>query len=156
MSTSLGELAGRVRVRRLTQDETFLLAALHLQGLRERGTHAAEHVQRMGQAWHARVGDHPAWVAEHDDQHVGMTICRLPLLPHVGSGLPELVVLEALGEPEPEAVALALVREVVAWARTDGYAAVEVAPEVRIAAAVLDAARADVRPVRRVSLPTRP
>lgn len=156
MPASLGEQAGRVRVRRLVPDETFLLAALHLQGLRRRGVEASHHVQRMGQAWHRRADDHPAWVAELDDQHVGMAICRLPPLPHVGRDHPELVVVETLDGAGPEAVALALVRDVVGWAGCEGHAAVDVSPDLCLPAVVLDATRADVRQTRRISLPTRP
>ncbi|GAA5162652.1 hypothetical protein [Ornithinimicrobium tianjinense] len=157
MGGSLGEEAARVRVRRLTQDESFLLAALHLQALRRSGVSATDHVQRLGAAWHERADDYPAWVAECDDDHVGMAICRLPVLPHVGGGVPELVALEPVGQRVgPEAVALALVRSVVTWGGREGFRTVEVAPHLQLPGAVLDAARADVLGVRRVSLPTRP
>ncbi|SOC54241.1 hypothetical protein [Ornithinimicrobium cerasi] len=154
---SLGEDASRVRVRRVTQEETFLLAALHLQALRRHGVSAPDHVQRMGAAWHERADDFPAWVAECEEDHVGMALCRLPVLPHLGTGSPELVALEPLGSGvAPEAVALALVRTVVTWGGREGFRAVDVAPWVQLPAAVLDAARADVLGQRRVSLPTRP
>ncbi|MGD8151007.1 hypothetical protein [Ornithinimicrobium sp. Y1694] len=155
MSMSLGEAASAVRVRRLTQEETFLLAALHLQALRRDGLRPDNHVQDFGQAWHERADDLPAWVAEADDEHVGMAICQLPLLPHLGSGSPELVALSCLGG-DHEAVALALVRAVVTWGGREGFASVEVAPSIDLPASVLDAARADVLSQRRVSLPTRP
>jgi hypothetical protein len=154
---SLGADAARVRVRRVAQEETFLLAALHLQALRRQGVVAPDHVQRLGAAWHERADDHPAWVAECDDDHVGMAICRLPVLPHLGADAPELLALEPLGQAvTPEAVALALVRAVVTWGGREGFRVVEVAPWVRLPPAVLDAARADVVEQRRVSLPTRP
>ena len=43
-----------------------------------------------------------AWVAECDERHVGLAVCRVPDLPHVGRGLPELLAVEALGAPGPE------------------------------------------------------
>lgn len=160
---SLGELAGQgeVRVRRLAEDEALLLGALHLQALRRRGVDPAargggNHVQDLGMAWRARSGDLPAWVAEHGDRHVGMALCRVPVLPHVGTGLPTLVALEPLGAPGPEAVALALVRAVVDWAGRAGHPAVDVDGEVTLPPSVLDAARADVRDGRRLRLPSRP
>lgn len=154
---SLGEEAARVRVRRVTQEETFLLAALHLQALRRQGVVAPDHVQRLGAAWHGRAEDHPAWVAECEDDHVGMAICRLPVLPRLGPDAPELVALEPLGRVAgPEAVALALVRAIVTWGGREGFRTVEVAPHVHLPGSVLDAARADVVEQRRVSLPTRP
>lgn len=157
---SLGEQAGRVRVRPLAEDEALLLGALHLQALRRRGVDPAGpegrgHVQDLATAWRTRAGDLPAWVAEHDDRHVGMAVCRLPQLPHVGRGRPELVALEALGAPGEEAVGLALVRAVVAWAGREGHPGVEVAPGLVLPPAVLDAARADVVAGRLVTLPTR-
>ena len=165
MTESLGEAASRVRVRRLVQDETFLLAALHLQSLRRRGIDGAGHVQDLGMRWHERADDFPAWVAELGDQHVGLAICRLPVLPHVGRAVPEVVCLEAL-TPGPgeagaqsatsEPVTLALVRAVVTWGGREGHPCVDVAPEVVLPGPVLDAARADVLSARRVSLPTRP
>lgn len=157
MTPSLGELAARVRVRPVSQEETFLLAALHLQALRARGVTPPDHVQQLGAAWHTRAEDHPAWVAERDDRHVGMAVCRLPVLPHLGARSPELVALEPAGEGvDAEAVALALVRAVVDWGAAEGFEAVEVSQHVRLPAAVLDGARAGVTTVRRVSLPTRP
>ncbi len=159
---SLGEETGRVRVRPLAEDEAFLLGALHLQALRRRGVDpaagrtATNHVQDLGMAWRSRSEDLPAWVAECDDQHVGLAVCRVPALPHVGRRLPELLALEALGAPGPEAVSLALVRAVVAWFGREGYPSVDVSSEVALPGAVLDAARADVLGERRVSLPTRP
>lgn len=159
---SLGEESARVRVRRLTEDEAFLLGALHLQALRRRGTDpgarggATGHVQELATAWRARAQDLPAWVAECDEQHVGMAICRVPALPHVGRGLPELVSLEPLGAPGPEPVALALVRAVVTWFGREGHPSVDVSEAVSLPGPVLDAARADVLGSRRVSLPTRP
>ena len=174
---ALGEAAARVRVRALTDDEAFLLGALHLQAL-TRARVAPEpgppsHVQAFARSWQERSADLPAWVAECDGQHVGMAICQVPMLPRLGRAAPELVALEPLvGEPsttggvvlEPpvgesttaEGVALALVRAVVSWFGREGYLAVDVAPEVRVPASVLDAARADVVGQRRVSLPTRP
>ncbi|AXH95310.1 hypothetical protein [Ornithinimicrobium avium] len=156
MPSSLGERAARVRVRRLARDETFLLAALHLQGLRRRAVEAPDHVQRLGQAWHRRAEDHPAWVAECDEEHVGMAICRVPVLPQVGSGVPVLLALEALGEPGPEAVTLALVRTIVDWAGCDGHPGVDVDGAVTLPGPVLDAVRADVRVRRHLRLPTGP
>ena len=168
MTASLGESASRVRVRRLVQDEAFLLAALHLQTLRRRGVEAPGHVQALGMRWHERADDLPAWVAESDDQHVGLALCRVPVLPHVGLAVPELVVLEALvGEPaagqpaagQPaavEPVCLALVRAVVTWGGREGHPHVEVSSDVTLPGAVLDAARADVLSARRITLPTRP
>ncbi|HSP59987.1 MAG TPA: hypothetical protein VLO09_02915, partial [Ornithinimicrobium sp.] len=133
--------------------------ALHLQALRRGGVEPAPgppgHVPAFAAAWRARAADLPAWVAECDGQHVGMAVCPLPLLPHLGTGVPELVTLECLGGHE-EAVALALVRTVVTWFGRQGHLSVDVAAGVRLPAAVLDAARADVLPQRRVSLPTRP
>lgn len=160
MSGSLGEQAGRVRVRPLTGDEAFLLGALHLQALRRRGVDAGagggNHVQALGQAWALRSVDLPAWVAEHDDRHVGLAIGRLPALPHLGPAVPELIALEPLGAPGPEPVSLALVRAVVAWAGRQGYPGVAVAEQVSLPGSVLDAARADLHQSRRVSMPTRP
>lgn len=159
---SLGEEAGRVRVRPLTADESFLLGALHLQALRRRGVApgaarpGSSHVRDLGMAWGPRSAELPAWVAECDEQHVGMAICRVPVLPHVGPGVPELLALEALGSPGPEPIALALVRTVVSWFGHEGFLAVEVAHDVALPPAVLDAARADVLGAHRVSLPTRP
>lgn len=156
--SSLGGAAAQVRVRRVVEDEAFLLAALHLQALRRRGLDGAGHVQALGMAWQGRADDLPAWVAEHDERHVGMAICRVPVLPHVGRGVPELLTLEPLAQEvfAEEAVALALVRAVVTWGAREGYACVDVLPEVELPGPVLDAARADVRGHRRVSLPTRP
>lgn len=159
---SLGEESARVRVRRLTEDEAFLLGALHLQALRRRGVDpgaragAPGHVQELATAWRTRSQDLPAWVAECDEQHVGMAVCRVPALPRVGRGVPELVALEVLGPPGPEPVALALVRALVAWFGREGHLAVDVGDEVTLPGPVLDAARADVLGARRVSLPTRP
>ncbi len=159
---SLGEESARVRVRPLTGDEAYLLGALHLQALRRRGEvppasgAAAGHVPALALAWGPRSEELPAWVAECDEQHVGMALCRRPVLPHVGPGVPELVVLEPLGAPGPEPVSLALVRAVVTWSGREGYPRVDVAPDVGLPGAVLDAARADVLAGRRVSLPTRP
>jgi hypothetical protein len=65
-------------------------------------------------------------------------------------------VLASLGAPGPEPVSLALVRAVVTWFGRGGYPSVDVSPHVVLAPAVLDAARADVLGLRRVSLPTRP
>lgn len=157
---SLGRTAARIRVRPVTEDESLLLGALHLQSLL-RADRAPEpgrpsHVQAFASAWADRSSVLPAWVGECDGEHVGLVVCRLPLLPRVGRGNPELVVLEALGELSPEAVALALVRAVVTWFGREGFYAVDVAPEVRLPAAVLDAARADITEQHRVSLPTRP
>ena len=149
-------------MRPLTEDEAFLLGALHLQALRRRGVDpgagrsTVNHVQALGMAWRSRCRDLPAWVAECDDQHVGVAVCRVPVLPHVGRGLPELVAVETLGAPGPEPVALALVRAVVTWFGREGYPSVEVSAEVTLPGPVLDAARADVLSHRRVSLPTRP
>lgn len=157
--SSVGETAARIRVRPVTEDEAFLLGALHLQGLRQAGAQVGSgppHVQDFAAQWAGRTGDLPAWVAECDGQHVGMVICQVPLLPRVGRGMPQLVALAALGDLPAEAVTLALVRAVVTWFGREGFYAVDVAPEVELPAAVLDAARADVLPQRRVSLPTRP
>ncbi|MFK5635835.1 hypothetical protein [Ornithinimicrobium sp. LYQ103] len=160
MCPSLGEEAARVRVRRLGGDEAILLGALHLQSLRADGTEPApgppSHVQAFAQAWQERSQDLPAWVAECDDKHVGMAICRVPALPQVGRGVPELVVLAPLGAPGPEPVTLAMVRAVVTWFGRGGYPTVDVSPQVVLPPAVLDAARADVLGRRQVSLPTRP
>lgn len=156
---SLGQAAARVRVRPVTEDEAFLLGALHLQGLHRAGVDTASgpsHVQEFAAQWAGRTTDLPAWVAECDGQHVGMAICQVPMLPRVGRVGPELVVLEALGELPAEAVALVLVRAVVTWFGREGFYAVDVAPEVDVPPAVLDAARADIVQGRRVSLPTRP
>ncbi|QFG68553.1 hypothetical protein [Ornithinimicrobium pratense] len=156
---SLGATAARVQARPVTEDEAFLLGALHLQALRRAGvdtSSAPPHVQDFATRWAARSTDLPAWVAECDGEHVGLAVCRLPPLPRVGRGNPELVILEPLGELPPEAVALALVRGVVSWFGREGFYAVDVAPELPVPPAVLDAARADVAQGRRVSLPTRP
>lgn len=186
---SLGGAAAQVRVRPVTDDEAFLLGALHLQALRRAGVAPApgppSHVQAFARSWQQRSADLPAWVAERDGEHVGMAICRVPMLPRLARAVPELVALEPLtgergrpgGGDEPgdepgsvgagagghgradvsdEAVALALVRAVVTWFGREGYLAVDVAPEVRVPASVLDAARADVLAQRRISLPTRP
>jgi hypothetical protein len=159
---SLGEESAQVRVRPLTEDEALLLGALHLQALRRRGVDpgagpaTASHVHRMAAAWRSRSADLPAWVAECEDQHVGMALCRVPDLPHVGRGLPELLVVEAVGAPGPEPVTLALVRAVVSWFGREGYPSVDVSAEVSLSGPVLDAARADVLGARHVSLPTRP
>lgn len=157
---SLGEAAAQVRVRQLTEDEAYLLGALHLQALLRDGVAVdpgpPNHVVALGTAWRQRSADLPAWVAEHGDQHAGMAICQAPMLPHVGRGLPELAALEALGDADPEAVALALVRRIVIWFGRAGYPAVEVSTEVRLPGPVLDAARADVVAGRRISLPTCP
>ncbi|GGK76459.1 hypothetical protein [Ornithinimicrobium pekingense] len=158
---SLGEESARVRVRRLGEDEAFLLGALHLQALRRRGVDPAaagsgNHVQALGAAWRSRCEDLPAWVAECDERHVGLAVCRVPVLPHVGRPLPVLVAVEALGAPGPEPVTLALVRAVVTWFGREGYPSVDVSDEVTLPGPVLDAARADVLGHRRVSLPTRP
>lgn len=160
--TSLGAAAATVRVRPVDDEEAFLLGALHLQALRQAGTAPdpgpPSHVQSFARSWQQRSGDLPAWVAECDGQHVGMAICRVPLLPRLGRPVPELVGLLTLdGDPDrAEAVCLSLVRGVVAWSAGEGYPAVDVAPEVRLPAAVLDAARAVVVEHRRISLPTRP
>lgn len=156
---SPGQEAARVRVRPVTEDEALLLGALHLQWLRRVGVDPAggpPHVPEFASQWVGRTTDLPAWVAECDGEHVGMALCRVPSLPRVGRGVLELVVLAPLRELSEEAVALALVRAVVAWADAEGYAAVEVAREVQVPPTVLDAARADVTPSRSVSLPTRP
>lgn len=158
---SLGEETARVRTRPVTDDEAFLLGALHLQALRRRGVdpgagRTTNHVQDLATAWRTRAEELPAWVAECDQQHVGMAICRVPVLPQVGRGLPELVALEPLGAPGPEPVSLALVRAVVTWFGRAGYPSVEVSDGVTLPGAVLDAAGADVLGARRVSLPTRP
>lgn len=160
--TSLGESAAGIRVRPVTDDEAFLLGALHLQALHRAGRAPdpgpPSHVQAFARSWQQRSADLPAWVAESDGQHVGMAICRVPLLPRLGRPVPELVALSPLSEDrdQDEAVSLALVRGLVAWSAGEGYPAVDVAPEVRLPAAVLDAARAVVVEHRRVSLPTRP
>lgn len=191
--TSLGESAAGVRVRPVTDDEAFLLGALHLQALHRAGQAPQpgppSHVQAFARSWQQRSADLPAWVAECDGEHVGMAICRVPLLPRLGRPVPELVAVFPLvgdaggdrgGEPRgpdsggeaaylrgeagdrggeavrADAVCLALVREVVAWSADEGFPAVDVAHEVRLPAAVLDAARAVVVEHRRVSLPTRP
>lgn len=156
---SLGQEAARVRVRPVPEDESLLLGALHLQSLRREGVEPApgppSHVQAFAAAWRVRSADLPAWVAECDGQHVGMAVCQVPLLPSLGPGVPQLVALTCLGGHE-EAVALAMVRTVVSWFGRQGHLSVDVADDVRLPAAVLDAARADVLPRRRVSLPTRP
>lgn len=155
----MGATAARIRVRPVTEDEAFLLGALHLQMLRRAGVDTSSgppHVQEFAARWAARSTDLPAWVAECDGEHVGLAVCQLPMLPRVGRDTPELVVLEPLGELPAEGVALALVRAVVAWFGREGFYAVDVAPEVVLPAPVLDAARADVTQGRRVSLPTRP
>lgn len=179
--TSLGEHAAGVRVRPATDDEAFLLGALHLQALRRAGQHVdtgpPSHVEAFARSWQQRSGDLPAWVAELAGQHVGMAICRVPLLPRLGRPVPELLatfpLVGGLGsgsgddsgrsgggqadEQVPaDAVSLALVRGVVAWAGAQGYQAVDVSPEVRLPAAVLDAARAVAKEHQRVSLPTNP
>lgn len=172
MTASLGELAARIRVRQLQEGESLLLGALHLQSLRRAGIEPdpgpPSHVVAFASSWRQRSAALPAWVAERDGQHVGMAICRVPLLPHVGSGVPELVVLTALDGQrtrvavgsaaglDAEATCLALVRAMVGWFGREGYLSVEVAPDVEVPAPVLDAARADVLAGRRVSLPTRP
>lgn len=165
---SLGGDAAQVRVRRVTDDEAFLLGALHLQALRRAGVvpdpGQPSHVEGFARSWQQRSGDLPAWVAEGAGRHVGMAICRVPVLPRLGRGVPELVALEPLsaGLPEgadaaaDEAVALALVRAVVTWGGREGHPCVDVAPDVAVPAAVLDAARADVLQGSRISLPTRP
>lgn len=156
---SLGQSASLVRVRPVTEDEAFLLGALHLQALRRAGVDTSPgppHVQSFAAQWVGRSTDLPAWVAECDGEHVGLALCQLPMLPRVGRGRPQLVLLEPLGELAPDAVALALVRAVVTWAGGEGFGAVEVAAGVVVPAAVLDAARADVVEARTVSLPTRP
>lgn len=169
---SLGESAARVRVRPVTDDEAYLLGALHLQALRRAGTAPdpgpPSHVQAFARSWQQRSADLPAWVGECDGQHVGMVICRVPMLPRLGRAVPELVALEpltpgpdlagasTLTAPSEEAVALALVRAVVTWFGREGYLAVDVSPEVKVPPSVLDAARADVLTHRRISLPTRP
>ncbi|MGC5584864.1 hypothetical protein ACQE98_12655 [Ornithinimicrobium sp. W1679] len=156
---SLGQEAARVRVRPVPDDEALLLGALHLQSLRRDGVEPdpgpPSHVQAFAAAWRSRSADLPAWVAECDGQHVGLVLCRVPPLPLLGPGVPEVVALTCLGGSE-EAVALALVRTVVTWFGRQGHLSVDVADDVRLPAAVLDAARADVLPRRRVSLPTRP
>lgn len=216
--TSLGEHAAGVRVRPATDDEAFLLGALHLQGLRRAGQAVdpgpPSHVQAFARSWQQRSGDLPAWVAELAGEHVGMAICRVPLLPRLGRPVPELLAAfplvgslegrsggepggapggdrgrapggdrgrdpggdpggalrgapgvasggdsgrgQADGQVPADAVSLALVRGVVAWAGAQGYQAVDVSPEIRLPAAVLDAARAVVKEHRRVSLPTNP
>lgn len=155
---SLGGAAAQVRVRRVVEDEAFLLAALHLQAILRRGLDGTGHVQALGMTWHQRADDHPAWVAEFEDQHVGMAICRAPVLPHVGRAVPEVVALEPLTQDlvGEEPVALALVRAIVTWGGREGHPCVDVSPEVVLPGPVLDAARADVIEHRRISLPTRP
>ena len=112
---SLGEESARVRVRRLTEDEAFLLGALHLQALRRRGVDpgaragAPGHVQELATAWRTRSQDLPAWVAECDEQHVGMAVCRVPALPRVGRGVPELLALEVLGPDRKKTYIKALI-----------------------------------------------
>lgn len=162
MTSSLGEAAARVRVRQVVEDEALLLGALHLQSLHREGRAPdpgpPSHVQAFARSWQSRSADLPAWVAEGDGQHVGMAICQVPMLPRLGRAQPELVALSPLvdGPRQAEAVCLALVRAVVSWFGREGYLAVDVAPEVRLPAPVLDAARADVLSRQRVSLPTRP
>lgn len=150
-----------MRVRQVVEDEALLLGALHLQALHRAGQAPdpgpPSHVQAFARSWHARSADLPAWVAESDGQHVGLALCRVPMLPRLGRAVPELVALAPLVDEDrrAEGVALALVRAVVAWFGREGYPAVDVAPEVSLPAPVLDAARADVLSQRRISLPTR-
>lgn len=157
---SLGQLAAQVRVRRVLADEALLLGALHLQALRRAGVSPEpgepSHVGAFAQAWSEGAARLPAWVAEASGQHVGLVVCRVAELPRVGPGVPEIVLLAPL-ESEgvgAEAVALALVREVVSWAREAGHPGVDVAVGVVVPASVLDAARADVTQRRQVALPT--
>ncbi|WP_066635735.1 GNAT family N-acetyltransferase [Serinicoccus hydrothermalis] len=159
---TLGEAAQGVRVRALTDDEALLLGALHKQALVRAGTDpdAGEpmHVRAFASAWHPRADDLPAWVAEHDGEHVGVAVVRRTMLPHL-AGAPRLLVLSALGPADTvgeEAVCLALVRQVIGWARERGDERVEVAGDVALPAPVLDAVRAVVRQATSVSLPTQP
>lgn len=157
---SLGDLAAGVRVRPLTGAEAYLLGALHLQGRRRAGAGPTPgtpgHVQRVAERWSEHGESLPAWVAEHEEQHVGMAIARVAALPGSDEH-PRLIHLSATTEPEQlaDAVCLALVRTVVGWARGTGAARIDVADDVLVPGPVLDAARADVRTARRVSLPTR-
>lgn len=159
---SLGEAAAVVRVRPVAEDEAFLLAALHLQTLLRAGRPVDQgpptHVQSFAQAWRLRSADLPAWVAELDDQHVGLAICEVPMLPLLGRDVPAIVALHPVADDDAvaEAVSLALVRAVVDWCGQRGHAGVDVAPQVHLPPAVLDAARADVVTRPLVSLPTRP
>lgn len=163
---SVGEVASRVRVRPLAEDEAYLLGALHLQSLRAAGSTPAPeqgrpgHVQAVAQAWASRCTDLPAWVAEFEHQHLGLAIARVPALPHA-DGDPRLIHLSSLlttarlQEGLEDAVPLALVRAVVAWARAAGAVQVHVADGLRLPGPVLDAVRADVVTGRTISVPTR-
>lgn len=160
---TLGEVADAVRVRAVNDDEALLLGALHKQVLLRSGTDPdpdrPQHVRAFASAWHPRAADLPAWVAEHDGEHVGIALVRRTMLPHLPGAAPRLLVLSALGPrtgASEEAVCLALTRQVVTWARERGADRVEVADDVTLPGPVLDAVRASVRQVRSVSLPTQP
>ena len=169
---SLGEYAAQIEVRPLLDTESLLVGALHRQVLSGQGITPPpgppSHVSAFARAWQQRSADLPAWVAQYGGQHVGLALCQVPMLPLVGPGEPELLVLAPLHGHDPnygsglesqrwaEAICLAMVRTIVTWFGRQGYLAVRVASQVRLPAAVLNAARADVLAGRRISLPTRP
>lgn len=158
---TLGEVAESIRVRAVTGDEALLLGALHKQALLRSGTdpdpEEPQHVRAFASAWHRRADDLPAWVAEHDGLHVGIAMVRRTMLPHLAGSAPRLLVLAPLGSDVSleEAVCLALLREVIGWSRGLGADRVEVAGDVTLPPAVLDAVRASVAQVRSVTVPTR-
>lgn len=154
-----------VRVRRLGQDEALLAAALHVQSVRAAGqVPQAGHLDSFAVTWLAGGPALPQWVAEVDGEHCGTVLLRLPVpLPPGVSTRPPLaeVVLLYAGPPgeaqvrRRELVARDLLDAALGWAADHGWAGLELAPDVRVPAAVLDALGAQVHPVQRRVIPPR-
>lgn len=144
-------------MRRLTEQEALLLAALRLQALRARGeTPAPGMLDRLARQWRRRAAALPAWVAERDGDHVGLAVAALaPGLPvDLGDPHPHVRLLELHGRQERDALVLG--RTVLAWAGAQGAREVELAPGPAPTATVLDALGAVVREPRRAVLPVPP
>jgi hypothetical protein len=152
-----------VRVRRLGEDEALLAAALHVQSVRAAGlTPQPGHLDRFAVAWLAGGPSLPQWVAEVEGEHCGTVLLRLPVpLPPGISTRPPLaeVVLLYAGPPgeahqrRRELVARDLLDAALGWAADHGWAGLELAPDVRVPAPVLDALGTQVHPAQRRVIP---